>query len=64
MDGRAKVVKQFLLLLMNVGGDEVRIKDIEMVLKNGAVAGIKLEIAAKERPKLELVKDIKKATVP
>lgn len=56
MPNREKLVKQFLLLIRNIKAEEVKIVDIETVLRNGELEGIKLEIRADVKQRLRLVK--------
>lgn len=59
MPNRQKLVKQFLLLIRNIKGDEIKIVDIETVLRNGSLEGLKLEIRASEKkPRLKLIKPL------
>jgi hypothetical protein len=50
-----------MFLLRNIKGDDAKLKEFEIVYRDGAVHGLKIEILADEkpRPKLELIKDEK-----
>jgi hypothetical protein len=59
MRSRRKVFKQFLLLLRNLKGEDIRIADIEFSYRNGTARGIKVEILSEDRPALKIVKNKK-----
>jgi hypothetical protein len=56
MHNRRKLVKQLMLLLRNLKGEEVKICDIEYVLCNGRISSVKIDIQASRRPPLKIVK--------
>lgn len=56
---KRKVLRQVMLLLRNIESEEVNLKDLVPVYRDGSFAGFTLEVVAKEKPKLELVKDEK-----
>lgn len=60
MQSRRQLAKKILLLLRNIKGDELLVKDIEFVFRDGMASSLKLEIQGAERPKLKILKGDKK----
>lgn len=59
MRSRRKVFNQVLLLLRNLKGEEIKIKDIEFTFKNGSAHSCKIEICSTDKPDLKIVKGSK-----
>lgn len=56
---KKKLVKQFMLLLRNLDGEEFKLNDIEPIYRDGTVAGYRFRIETREKPKLKIVKNEK-----
>lgn len=57
MKVKKKLVKQFMLLLRNLDGEEFKLNDVEPIYKDGNVTGYRFRIETREKPKLKIVKD-------
>lgn len=54
---KRKVLRQFMLLLRNLESDEVKLKELVTVYRDGSVTGFRVEVETNEKPKLKIVKD-------
>lgn len=59
MKKKRAIVRQILVLLRNLNSEEAKLGEVETVYRDGSVVGYRIEIKAKARPCLKLVKNEK-----